>query len=160
MDARSKSAVYAFCGAAGLAFLISVWAVAKATRASLGVNGLRERDVAELKKRVDELELAYNRQKTLSEGRFKTVEADINEFFEKVKAIRAGREEAKEYANRKHKDALDTLEERLRAFGRERDEKARALGGKIEDLRQTMEKRVEDRCDKLEKYVQRRLSTY
>ncbi len=159
MEERSKRVLYAACGAAGLSFLIAAWAIFKASQARQAATRAETRVV----KLADELEeasaLARRRTKGVDTD-FTIVREQIDQLKEEIETVRAGRLEVKEYANQKHKDALDMMEERLRAFGRERDEKLKGLSGGMDRSRKELEKQVEDRCDRLKGYIDKRLSAY
>lgn len=159
MDARLKYALYAFCGAAVISFLISIWAASKASEARRELNALGGKSAAKDEELRKELEDCAKECARLS-SRLKVFEGDVSRLDESIKTVRAGRLEAKEYANKKHSEALDTLERRLRAFGEERDRKMRGLSEKMETLKKELGKDVEDRCGKLKSYIDNRLSAY
>lgn len=160
MEERLKYTVYACCAAAGLSFLVAIWAVSKASLARRDVTVLTNTRVAELEASLKKLKDDTDEHTRVVDSKLVTLREDADQLSEKISAVRAGRQEAKEYANRKHQDALDTIEERLRSFGRERDEKLKAFSEKTEKAQQDLEKRVESRCKNLKGYVDKRLSVY
>ena len=159
MDNRLKYALYASCGAAVLSFLISVWAVSKASLARRDVAALTQTSAAKREELRKELEGCAEKGTKLS-SRLKAFEGDVTRLYQLIETVRAGRQETKEYANRKHKEALVVLEERLRALVQERDGKMKGLSEKMEAAKKELEKHVEDRCSRLKKYIDNRLSAY
>ncbi len=159
MEKSTKHILYVCCGAAGLSFLLAIWSFSLATRARTRAS-LAEKRVGELDSAVSGAKEKARKGREELGSKLNALEESANELSKKIDALRAGRDEAKEYANRKNKDALDMLEERLRAFGQERDQKLKAFSGEMEKARKQMEKGVEDRCKKLKDYVNRRLLSY
>lgn len=160
MEERLKYVVYACCAAAGLSFLVAIWAVGKASLAQRDVAALTNTRVAELEASLKKLKDDTDEHNRVVDSKLVTLREDADQLSEKISAVRAGRQEAKEYANRKHQDALDTMEGRLRSFGGERNEKLKGLSDRMGKAQQELEKRVEERCKTLKGYVDKRLSVY